>query len=116
MQQLETNPALLIPKSRGALETYGHQVVVGNDLNRRKFEVVFVFKTVSIKVASAKDVTLASPHENPIELPDGTILPVHFTEEWVTLPQSDVESGKEIEEEIIRRLVEMHNDWVEQVE
>jgi len=34
--------SLLIPKARGALERYGHQVVIGNDLHRRKQEVVFV--------------------------------------------------------------------------
>ena len=40
--QLETELSLLIPKARGALERYGHQVVIGNDLHRRKQEVVFV--------------------------------------------------------------------------
>ncbi|KIL55443.1 hypothetical protein M378DRAFT_17937, partial [Amanita muscaria Koide BX008] len=40
--KLETDPSLLIPKSRTALERYGHQVVIGNDLRRRKYEVVFV--------------------------------------------------------------------------
>ncbi|GAA96492.1 uncharacterized protein L969DRAFT_494393 [Mixia osmundae IAM 14324] len=40
--KLETDPQLLIPKARAALQRYGHQLVIGNDLNRRKFEVVFV--------------------------------------------------------------------------
>lgn len=40
--QLETDHALLIPKSRAALERYGHQVVIGNTLHERKHEVVFV--------------------------------------------------------------------------
>jgi len=40
--KLETDPQLLLPKCRQALERYRHQVVIGNDLNRRKFEVVFV--------------------------------------------------------------------------
>ncbi|PWN42062.1 DFP-domain-containing protein [Ceraceosorus guamensis] len=40
--KLETDPKLLIPKARGALERYGHQLVIGNDLTRRKEEVVFV--------------------------------------------------------------------------
>ncbi|KAI0295778.1 phosphopantothenate-cysteine ligase [Russula brevipes] len=40
--KLETDPSLLVPKARGALERYGHHLVIGNDLNRRKYEVVFV--------------------------------------------------------------------------
>ncbi|PAV15426.1 phosphopantothenate-cysteine ligase [Pyrrhoderma noxium] len=42
--KLETDPSLLISKARTALERYGHQVVIGNELHRRKFEVVFVSK------------------------------------------------------------------------
>ncbi|KAF8955352.1 phosphopantothenate-cysteine ligase [Flammula alnicola] len=42
--KLETDQDLLLPKARQALERYGHQVVIGNDLHRRKFEVVFVSK------------------------------------------------------------------------
>ena len=33
---------MLISKARAALERYGHQIVIGNDLATRKFEVVFV--------------------------------------------------------------------------
>ncbi|KAH9171409.1 DFP-domain-containing protein [Lactarius sanguifluus] len=40
--KLETDPALLVPKSRAALERYGHHLVIGNDLHRRKHEVVFL--------------------------------------------------------------------------
>ncbi|WVF72835.1 hypothetical protein IAT40_007653 [Kwoniella sp. CBS 6097] len=40
--KLETDPELLIPKARAALSRYGHQLVIGNDLHRRKYEVVFV--------------------------------------------------------------------------
>jgi phosphopantothenate-cysteine ligase len=40
--QLETDDTLLVPKSRAALKRYGHQLVIGNNLVRRKFEVVFV--------------------------------------------------------------------------
>ncbi|KAJ7099986.1 DNA/pantothenate metabolism flavoprotein [Mycena belliarum] len=34
--KLETDERLLIPKARAALERYGHQVVIGNDLHTRK--------------------------------------------------------------------------------
>jgi len=80
--QLETDPALLIPKARAALERYGHRVVIGNDLNRRKFEVVFV-----------------EPNDNE---------PGTYKETWVRLP----EGKTEIEEEMIEKLVEMHADWI----
>ncbi|KAF8314054.1 DFP-domain-containing protein [Clavulina sp. PMI_390] len=40
--KLETDPELLIPKARASLERYGHQVVIGNMLHTRKWEVVFV--------------------------------------------------------------------------
>lgn len=42
--QLETDPTILIPKARQAIERYGHQIVVGNLLATRKSEVVFVTK------------------------------------------------------------------------
>ena len=41
--KLETDASLLIPKSKRALEVYGHQVVIGNLLNTRKFEIIFIF-------------------------------------------------------------------------
>ncbi|TFK46846.1 DNA/pantothenate metabolism flavo protein [Heliocybe sulcata] len=81
--KLETDPQLLLPKCRQALERYGHQVVIGNDLNRRKFEVVFV-----------------SPN-------DGT-----FKESWLLLSEKDVRT-REIEEDIVRELVRRHQAWTD---
>lgn len=78
---------LLIPKSRAALERYGHQVVIGNSLLDRKHEVVFVEKS---------------------------------GETWVRIPIGDVNKigaqgeVKEIEEDIIDKLVGMHTAWIEQ--
>ena len=40
--KLETDPDILITKSRAALEKYGHSLVIGNILDTRKREVVFV--------------------------------------------------------------------------
>ena len=40
--KLETDPDILISKSRAALVKYGHSLVIGNILNTRKREVVFV--------------------------------------------------------------------------
>ncbi|KAL9630301.1 MAG: hypothetical protein Q9164_006488 [Protoblastenia rupestris] len=40
--KLETDPNLLISKSKQALAKYSHHLVIGNLLNSRKYEVVFV--------------------------------------------------------------------------
>lgn len=91
--QLETDEDLLIPKARAALERYGHQVVVGNELNKRKYEVVFVERR------SAGD----------------------FQETWVRLPpgheataENNLGKGgeREIEEDIVRNLRLRHERWI----
>ena len=40
--KLETDPNLLFEKSRAALERYGHQIVIGNELHSRKYVVWFI--------------------------------------------------------------------------
>uniref|UniRef100_A0A1I7XXX7 DFP domain-containing protein n=1 Tax=Steinernema glaseri TaxID=37863 RepID=A0A1I7XXX7_9BILA len=40
--KLETDDALLIRKAKGAIDNYGHQLVIGNILSTRKHKVVFV--------------------------------------------------------------------------
>ncbi|KAG0676699.1 hypothetical protein C6P42_001169 [Pichia californica] len=40
--KLETDNSILIKKARNALERYNHQLVIGNLLQNRKFQVVFV--------------------------------------------------------------------------
>jgi phosphopantothenate-cysteine ligase len=42
--KLETDPALLATKAKGALDKYSHHLVIGNLLNTRKYEVLFVSK------------------------------------------------------------------------
>ena len=42
--KLETDPDILTQKSRTALEKYGHDLVIGNILDTRKKEVLFVYK------------------------------------------------------------------------
>ncbi|KAG8180804.1 hypothetical protein JTE90_008589 [Oedothorax gibbosus] len=42
--KLETNPDILLSKARGALEKYGHKLVIANELHNRKQKVVFVTK------------------------------------------------------------------------
>ena len=88
--QLETDSDLLIPKARGALARYGHQVVIGNDLHRRKFEVVFVSPKSSSDSASE-----ASAYE----------------EAWLRI-DLDKDPHREIEEDIVAELVRRHEAWI----
>ena len=48
--KLETDPEILIAKSRKALETYGHSLVIGNILATRKRKVVLVTKDTSEEI------------------------------------------------------------------
>ncbi|KAL1742542.1 DNA/pantothenate metabolism flavoprotein [Schizophyllum fasciatum] len=91
--KLETDPALLIPKAQGALERYGHQVVIGNDLNRRKFEVVFITRRP----------------EGQTTQPDKP-----FDETWLRIDQdAALHHNKEIEENIVAELVRRHGEWIQ---
>ena len=92
--QLETDPALLIPKARVALARYGHQAVIGNDLHRRKFEVVFV-----------------SPlNGEPAQETGEELDPTLFKETWLHIDLAQNPS-KEIEEDIVAELVKRHRAW-----
>lgn len=94
--KLETDDNLLIPKARAALERYGHQVVIGNDLHRRKYEVVFV-----------------SPKAGDDDSQD------KFEEHWLRIPVPDTSGNvsphqvKEIEEDIVAELVRRHTAWID---
>ncbi len=95
--KLETDPLLLIPKAHAALERYGHQVVIGNDLHRRKFEVVFVSRNAQPDgIAST-----GKPHE----------VTSTFVEHWLRIDLAR-DPSKEIEEDIISELVRRHEEWV----
>lgn len=86
--QLETDAAILVPKARQALDRYGHQVVIGNLLATRKHEVVFV-----------------EPRE------DGETW-LRFDSATRQEKQRHGETGREIEEDIVDRLVDMHSSWI----
>ncbi|GAA5830746.1 hypothetical protein JCM11251_001061 [Rhodosporidiobolus azoricus] len=95
--KLETDPSILLPKARAALSRYGHQVVVGNLLDTRKYEVVLVSPASSS----------SSPSPSPGREGEG--------EEWVRIgKEGRKETGEvhEIEEDIVRRLVGMHEGWI----
>ncbi|ELU45086.1 phosphopantothenate-cysteine ligase [Rhizoctonia solani AG-1 IA] len=78
---------LLIPKARAALERYGHQVVIANRLDNRKYEVIFVTRA----------------DDGP-----GSKIP-KFKEEVVRLKDND----SEIEEDIVAKLASSHDQWIE---
>ncbi|KAF8337040.1 phosphopantothenate-cysteine ligase, partial [Cantharellus anzutake] len=93
--KLETDGSLLIPKAQQSLERYGHQVVIGNMLHTRKYEVVFV----------------SSGEQSP----SGERT---FSEEWIRLKKPGAEAShsatvSEIEELIIEKLVDLHQKWIE---
>ncbi|KAI0087395.1 phosphopantothenate-cysteine ligase [Irpex rosettiformis] len=97
--KLETDHNLLIPKARGALARYGHQVVIGNNLHRRKFEVVFVAP------AAVNSGTRPTPGQEPSEVD-----PKDFVETWLRIDLAK-DPHKEIEEDIVAELVRRHQLW-----
>ncbi|KAI9464764.1 phosphopantothenate-cysteine ligase [Russula earlei] len=91
--KLETDPALLIPKARAALERYGHHLVIGNNLNQRKHEVVFVSRRNRGSAVSDVDA------------------------HWLRIPTDAVDARgqpKEIEEDIVAELAKRHQAWIDQ--
>ncbi|KAI9637440.1 putative phosphopantothenate-cysteine ligase [Dioszegia hungarica] len=114
--KLETDENLLIPKSRAALSRYGHQVVVGNDLHRRKQEVVFVERSAKgtpAKGAGNSRLTgVQTPPVMDADLPEVE----EYAETWLKLDQLQGSEGREveIEELIVRELVLRHTKWTQE--
>lgn len=115
--KLETDPKLLVPKAVGALQRYGHQLVIGNDLNRRKFEVCFVERKGASTLQSGAGMAVNRPVDE-INV-DGQ----DFTATWMRLKdstannESSIEGGgkggeKELEEDIIAELCKRHKAWI----
>ncbi|CDO70972.1 hypothetical protein BN946_scf184830.g4 [Trametes cinnabarina] len=98
--KLETDPDLLIPKARQALARYGHQVVIGNDLHRRKFEVVFVSprSSAAFHTSTQGSSSGATTHG--------------YEESWLRIDLAQ-NPKKEIEEDIVAELVKRHQRWIE---
>ncbi|EIW68163.1 hypothetical protein TREMEDRAFT_44607 [Tremella mesenterica DSM 1558] len=112
--KLETDQSLLVPKSRAALSRYGHQMVIGNTLKKRKYEVVFVERS-----PSSHSIILPSSNTHGAETPP--LLPEQetkeFQETWVRLEERDGESmpgfGEiEIESLIVAELQIRHDRWI----
>ncbi|WFD05747.1 phosphopantothenate--cysteine ligase (ATP) [Malassezia vespertilionis] len=101
--KLETDPALLVPKAEKSLQRYGHQLVIANDLHKRKIEVLLIESTVRT----------ASQDGSP-----------PFRHTWVRIPAEEsgaehrdaahsAEPGHEIEHDIVAALNRMQNTWIE---
>ena len=70
-------------------------MVIGNDLHRRKFEVVFVSRRPTADTTASDE----------------------FDEQWlrINIPEGDTVPGfpvKEIEEDIVEELVKRHTEWI----
>jgi phosphopantothenate-cysteine ligase len=105
----------LIPKARAALSRYGHQLVIGNDLHRRKFEVVFVEPTNPERRTAEPVIGDGGPSTPPLE--SKKLGDDEFKETWLKLDEaSERSTGQgelEIESLIVERLVQRHTAWLE---
>ncbi|KZT01223.1 phosphopantothenate-cysteine ligase [Laetiporus sulphureus 93-53] len=99
--KLETDPTLLIPKSQVALARYGHQVVIGNDLHHRKFQVVLV---------SPRNKQVDGDTAQPTSEGDSK-----YRVSWIRIDLAK-DPKKEIEEDIVGELVRRHRRWIDSSE
>lgn len=53
--KLETDPSLLLLKSKSSLEKYGHQLVIGNVLTTRKLRVDFITESSTLAITLSQD-------------------------------------------------------------
>lgn len=120
-----------MPKAKAALSRYGHQLVIGNELHKRKHEVVFIERVGRNKslgnpsIMGAETPPLRSRHSSSAALSSLTLTDQgdqqdeQFKETWLYLdklaqgrvPKPD-EFEPEIEEYIIDELVKRHQDWI----
>jgi len=105
--KLETDPDLLVSKAEQALNRYGHDLVIGNLLTTRKWEVVFISRGGGehwLRVPKAR----RSKSFSGVEAMVGKAERKH-EHEHVDLSGGPVTEGLEIEGLIIPELGRMHN-------
>lgn len=95
--KLETDENLIIPKSEQALRRNGHNLVIGNHLQRRKTEVVLVEHPGRAAPSSTSDGG------------DKTTAPLSHT--WVRLPAEQARE-REIEQDIVAAICARHDAWI----
>lgn len=88
--KLETDKTLLVPKAQAALERYGHQLVIANELHTRKHQVIFVMKNGQVE---------------RIGLPQFSSVPIVGT-------NPEGRDQVEIEDQIVERLIRRHDEWI----
>ncbi|KAI3396318.1 hypothetical protein diail_12283 [Diaporthe ilicicola] len=99
--KLETDPEILVHKAKYALERYSHNLVIGNLLSTRKWEVVFVSPTRPDKWIRVPSVQTTAGHKRTASETEKE-KPLDPS----TLPEGDPEV--EIESIIIPALQEVH--------
>lgn len=108
--KLETDPDLLISKAQQSLYRYRHDLVIGNLLATRKWEVVFISREGEkwIRVPKARRSKSFSGVENLVGKIEGKTeeTPVDLVEEMVT-------ERLEIESLIIPELVAVHTERIQ---
>lgn len=105
--KLETDPSLLVAKAEQALHKYGHDLVIGNLLTTRKWEVVFITKDGQerwIRLPKAKRSKSVSGIEELVGAADKN----KKQDDEVDLTGGTVREGLEIESLIIPELALMH--------
>ena len=108
--KLETDPSLLVSKAKQSLERYGHDLVIGNLLTTRKWEVVLVQKGEKerwIRVPRARRTKSFSGVESLVGKAEGR---QDETPVEVDLHGGPVREGMEIESLIIPELVAIHGE------
>ena len=87
------------------MERYGHQVVIGNELHTRKYEVVFVERVEGSAIAGRGEKVLDSNKE----MAEGGSSARKYTEQWVKIREQD----GEIEKIMVELLVKRHDRWID---
>lgn len=108
--KLETDPNLLVKKAEESLDRYQHDVVIGNLLTTRKWEVVFISREQGekwIRVPKARRSKSFSGVENMVGLAD-----MKRESDHIDLDGGTVTEGMEIETLIIPELKHIHDQVI----
>lgn len=104
--KLETDEAVLLPRAKAALSSYGHQVVVANLLASHRTTVTMVTRAVTLVGSGCNDGQVSASV-------DATHLGV--SAEWealqLQLSRDDLSRGSELESLIIADLITRHQSY-----
>lgn len=123
--KLETDPSILVKKAKYALDKYSHHLVIGNLLNTRKWEVVFVSKMEGEKWIRVPANRRTKSFSGVPSLVGSADLSAKEREEAQAPSQSLLETehavpkgepAVEIESLIIPAIEAMHTKYIEQIQ